>query len=382
MFFDNLQVTHTQSPILEETHYYPFGLAIAAISSKRLEVVNPYKFNAGTELNTSLDLNFYETTFRTQDPQLGRFWQIDPLAELTIQGSPYTYANNNPILFNDPLGLISEPKSGDIEKGEDGVWRYDAVTVMGKGKSKSRYSYYTSFGETDGYGSIEFADIDNSISNSGGGAPSRQVGSVSSPATNNQYSWMPIDKAFLRDFYKQNYYGKDKKNEPSDADLGIQFESVFYLYYAVNNGISYNRTKYTDGGERNTVPDFTNSADLMQTTKGGISYKVGEVEEAIWWELKTSKSIYLSSNTYQIKGHIDNIAAKFAERVDLKKEYNFKPTVRLVTMNEIASPGLLYHAIFKNVNFEHWKGYYKRNTNGPGYVYTFKIDDNTVPFKN
>lgn len=68
-------------------------------------LVNRFKYNAGTELNTSFDLHLYETPFRSLDPQLGRFWQVDPLAEATDFSSTYTYAGNEPILYNDPLGL-------------------------------------------------------------------------------------------------------------------------------------------------------------------------------------------------------------------------------------------------------------------------------------
>ena len=46
------------------------------------------------------------TKFRAYDPQIGRWWQIDPLAtqEHLPSWTPYNYSYNNPIRYNDPNG--------------------------------------------------------------------------------------------------------------------------------------------------------------------------------------------------------------------------------------------------------------------------------------
>jgi RHS repeat-associated protein len=103
VFFDNLQVTHTRGPLLEETHYYPFGLPQAGISSKSLNFgkENKIKYN-GYEQTNDFDLNLYESFYRTHDPQLGRFWQIDPKPDESV--SLHAAMNNNPLRYSDPLG--------------------------------------------------------------------------------------------------------------------------------------------------------------------------------------------------------------------------------------------------------------------------------------
>jgi len=125
VFFDNLQVTHTKGPLVEETHYYPFGLTMSGISSKAAgSLENRRKFNKGSELaskefSDGSGLDLYDAHFRQLDPQLGRFWQIDPLAVATLSISTFAFANNNPISINDPFGLVgdSTDKNGNVWKG-------------------------------------------------------------------------------------------------------------------------------------------------------------------------------------------------------------------------------------------------------------------------
>jgi len=130
--------THTPGRILEETHYYPFGLTMQGISSKAAGALeNKHKWNAGSELNTDFDINLYETQFRSLDPQLGRFWQIDPKPNLEM--SLYSSMGNNPILLNDPLGDTTRVMIGDqyyyMQRNDNGgIGYYDAKGKLYEGK--------------------------------------------------------------------------------------------------------------------------------------------------------------------------------------------------------------------------------------------------------
>ncbi len=130
VFFDNLQVIHDRGPIVEETHYYPFGLTMAGISSKAAgSLANKKKYN-GIEFENDLDLNTYDAFFRELDPQIGRWWQIDPKTEDMEQWSPYVSNYDNPITYTDPLG--DEPDGdgpGDPPSTATRIW--GAVKAVG-----------------------------------------------------------------------------------------------------------------------------------------------------------------------------------------------------------------------------------------------------------
>ena len=134
----NIRLSYTKDPldgtlqILEENHYYPFGLKheVYVNSIKRDFTENPgdgiepepglpplldyvtrmeyqYKYN-GKEWQDELGLNFYDFEARNYMPDIGRTTTQDPLTERFVNQSSYSFFNNNPIRFADPTGMAGE----------------------------------------------------------------------------------------------------------------------------------------------------------------------------------------------------------------------------------------------------------------------------------
>ena len=122
VYFDDLEVTVEEHPVIETSDYYPFGLQHDGGYQRITAMPNRWKFN-GVEETTDLGLNFYQTLFRGYDPSVGRFMQNDPLSDFMPGISTYSFGFNNPTNFGDPYGLAPDPFTKLFRKIRLGVKR-------------------------------------------------------------------------------------------------------------------------------------------------------------------------------------------------------------------------------------------------------------------
>ncbi|MGV0830661.1 RHS repeat domain-containing protein [Empedobacter brevis] len=134
--------------VLEENNYYPFGLKHKGYNNTN--VANPnykYKYN-GKELQDDFNINLYDYGARNYDPAIGRWFNIDPLAEKSRRFSPYTYALNNPVFFIDPDGMEATSTHTDkfgkvikvIDDGDLGIYKHDGDKKFTENEIKTKYN--------------------------------------------------------------------------------------------------------------------------------------------------------------------------------------------------------------------------------------------------
>lgn len=93
--------------------------------------IDPYKYT-GHERDEEEGLNLDYMLARGYDPAIGRFLQIDPLANQFAEWSPYNYTYNNPISYTDPTGEGPFPSMAARHIGAlKGIWNQTVSTVKG-----------------------------------------------------------------------------------------------------------------------------------------------------------------------------------------------------------------------------------------------------------
>jgi RHS repeat-associated protein len=181
------QQVDIKSPVVEATHYYPFGLPMAISTGAN---VQKYKYS-GKEFDTEHGLMEYDFGARMYNPQILSTMTMDPHCENYYFTSPYSWCKNNPVNRIDPTGmddyeidigsgklkkrkenkdqdvffLITQNQEGDFDRmkdseGNDVSLSFAAGTVW-EGKSSDGYEAYTVKGNNNGTKLFEFL-ADNS----------------------------------------------------------------------------------------------------------------------------------------------------------------------------------------------------------------------------
>jgi len=129
--------------VTDNNNYYPFGMNHLDNPGSYFgqSSYKNYKYN-GKELQ---ETGMYDYGARFYMPDIGRWGVHDPLSDATFQ--PYNYANNNPIFYNDPTGMVGEAfASTDVVRNKDGSYKvvgaYDDgdtnIYVVNNEKDKKR----------------------------------------------------------------------------------------------------------------------------------------------------------------------------------------------------------------------------------------------------
>ncbi|MFT3748129.1 MAG: DUF6443 domain-containing protein [Agriterribacter sp.] len=363
VYFDDFKVSATAGNIIEENHYYAFGMRIAAISSKKLGNVNEgvlqnnYQYQ-GAFSEMDEDIGWNDFPLRNYDPQTGRWIQQDPYQQFA---SPYVGMGNDPANLIDPSGGIGIPCPGTsvlaIAFMKAGEWLANGISTISTISSWVGIASTATLVGVDVFNrSVQFKIVNTQLS----GNVTMQVGASSVGSDNADdiditTDWKPLYKEDLKRYYKDKYGTGGSEN-----DLGSEFENIYEDYIDANPVLEYvtNIKRYNGppfkGGDRNSKPDFV-----------GDSYIIGEQIKILkytdWFELKQKNGgLYLSSNDDQIKGHIDNLRRAAQHLYIQYARLHFQAKFYLITTADVGgSISMSRYARSQKVFFEHTHAEYR-----------------------
>src|SRR5258708_2480163 len=98
-----LLITHTKSPLIQVDDSYPFCFTFNTYSREN-SVAYRWKFQSQEHID-DLGLNWDTFKLRNHQPDIGRFFNIDPLSDKYVDNSPYAFSENHVIAHVELEGL-------------------------------------------------------------------------------------------------------------------------------------------------------------------------------------------------------------------------------------------------------------------------------------
>ncbi|MFN7331559.1 MAG: RHS repeat domain-containing protein, partial [Flavobacterium sp.] len=306
----NIRLSYAQDPdtqqlkIVEQNHYYPFGLRHTNYSGGKMQVVKEqefkrmaptpeellsykYKYN-GKEWQDELGLNMYDYGARNYDPAVSRFWQIDPKADTFSFQSTYTYAANNPIYYLDKNGegpikpnLSQIINVSNVLSGKGWVayktnittsktffgFEYSRETKKGECADYSRLQVQQGRGEGDDYTAVGANDRVDMFVKSGGDKSKLDVQKGVDTIIENLKEGKAVMAGVMYDAEKETGNANSATNHfVTIVGMGTDDEGAFFSYYD-------NFTGQTPSTDKSVGTDTTmNKFRLKVDSKGNYYF--------------------------------------------------------------------------------------------------------------
>ena len=243
VWFDDVSIRKVNDPlaveIREEKHFYPFGLEHKGYNNTITGTKNNYKQFQGQEFTEDLGLSIHEWKYRVSDPSIGRFWQIDPLAEDYVYNGTYNFAENRVIDSAELEGL--ERIYAADGKFINQVGDSDEIRVMKNNTSNAQ-------------------DLVNTANNTKLSSEERAQ-AVNTLNSNSLHGYANPDEAAIS-FSKSNHV----KSQDADAEIGVAIKEMTLYTKDGEEFLGQNRVSLlgdvVTGEDRSQV----NAADLIEAS--------------------------------------------------------------------------------------------------------------------
>jgi hypothetical protein len=297
--------------------------------------------------------------FRELDARTGRWWSVDPVWQ--PWQSNYCTFDNNPIALADPSGAVSKvpgqgegqnPVQGDGKGGGAGGKLGDALRAVANAVKNAKFDENAGRIETHNNpshatdNSLKSKDNLISVSNQsyslGEGDKHRDL--PVDPST------PPVWENLTRNDLKLHLWAKGKCVYCTDKQIGDEFENIFEKWYRAHVGLEAEFLRFKklvpqrdkfNYSWRPSSPDFVNDQFYgIANNRGYVEYERVEMSE--FYELKAVEGrVDLSSNDYQLEGHILNQSNKDKHHIQrsdnyfILNEWGFRPRLHLITTSDV-----------------------------------------------